>query len=265
MSFWPSFICPVLSLSLSLSFSFCKTQTFLFFFFHAVFSVQVFFIVFSRWSLAALFLRLLPWSSSSGELSAVESWRGLLCLGGKIQVRLSRSMLSLSFSLSLSLSLSFPLSFFSTACLHSLRFHRIRCGSFGFISNTNLMSTRQLPKPRHVSLFVFSFLGQFDCQVQRLLAAHPKVSSVFVCLITFLVSSECAVFCFLPKVFEKYPYTVIAEIIVCVKFSYSGLLELSHTINFRIAGTGSHTLVCMHGFLVLLNFVLSAKSTKQMK
>ena len=38
--------------------------------------------------------------------------------------------------------------------------------------------------------------------------------------------------------------------------------ELSHAINFRTARTVSHTLLHVHGFRMLLNFVLSAESTK---
>ena len=56
--------------------------------------------------------------------------------------------------------------------------------------------------------------------------------------------------------------TVIAEIFVRVKISYSSARELSYAINFRTARAMSHTLVCVHSFRMLLNFVLSAKSTK---
>ena len=56
--------------------------------------------------------------------------------------------------------------------------------------------------------------------------------------------------------------TVITEIFVRVKISYSGVRELSYAINFRTARAVSHTLVYVHAFRVQLNFVLSAKSTK---
>ena len=58
--------------------------------------------------------------------------------------------------------------------------------------------------------------------------------------------------------------TVIAEISVRVENSYCSVRELSYAINFRTARTVSRTLLCMHGFRMLLNFVLSAKSTKSM-
>ena len=56
--------------------------------------------------------------------------------------------------------------------------------------------------------------------------------------------------------------TVITEIFVRQKLSYSGVRELSYAINFRSARAVSHTFVYMHGFRMLLNFVLSAKSMK---
>ena len=58
--------------------------------------------------------------------------------------------------------------------------------------------------------------------------------------------------------------TVVTEVFVRAKISYSRLLELSYAINFRTTRAVSHTgtLVCVHRFSVLLNFVLSAKSTK---
>ena len=48
--------------------------------------------------------------------------------------------------------------------------------------------------------------------------------------------------------------TVIAEIFVRVKISYSSARELSYAINFRTARAMSHTLVCVHSFRMLLNF-----------
>ena len=54
--------------------------------------------------------------------------------------------------------------------------------------------------------------------------------------------------------------TVMAEISVCVKISYPGVREVSYAINFHTARTVSHTLVYVHGFRMLLNFELSAKS-----
>ena len=56
--------------------------------------------------------------------------------------------------------------------------------------------------------------------------------------------------------------TVIAEIFVRVKISYSSVRELSYAINFRTVRTVSNTLLYVHGFRMLLNFVLSAESTK---
>ena len=59
--------------------------------------------------------------------------------------------------------------------------------------------------------------------------------------------------------------TVIVEFFVRVKISYSSVPQLSYATNFRTAPVVSHALVCMHGFRLLLNFVLSAKSTKYTK
>ena len=56
----------------------------------------------------------------------------------------------------------------------------------------------------------------------------------------------------------EFTYNVIAE------FSYSSVCGLSYAINFRSARV-SHTLVYVHGFRMLQNFVLSAKSTKNTK
>ena len=62
-----------------------------------------------------------------------------------------------------------------------------------------------------------------------------------------------------------YSSTVIAEILVRAKISYSSVRELSYAINFRTARAVSHTLLYLHGFRMLLIFVLSAKSTKNTK
>ena len=59
--------------------------------------------------------------------------------------------------------------------------------------------------------------------------------------------------------------TEIAEIFVRVKISYSSVRELSYAINYRTAMMVSHTLLYVHGFRMLLNFVLSAESTKSTK
>ena len=59
--------------------------------------------------------------------------------------------------------------------------------------------------------------------------------------------------------------TVIAEIFVRVKISYSSVREFSYAINFRTLKAVSHTLVYAQGFRMLLIFVLSAKSTKYTK
>ena len=59
--------------------------------------------------------------------------------------------------------------------------------------------------------------------------------------------------------------TVIAEIFVRVKISYSSACRLSHARNFRTATVMSDTLVYVYGFRMLLNFVLPAKSTKYTK
>ena len=59
--------------------------------------------------------------------------------------------------------------------------------------------------------------------------------------------------------------TVIAEIFVRVKVSYSSVCRLSYARNFRTATMVSDTLVYVYGFRMVLNFVLSAKSTKYTK
>ena len=61
------------------------------------------------------------------------------------------------------------------------------------------------------------------------------------------------------------PTTVIAEIFVRVKISYSSVREFSYAINFRTLKAVSHTPVYVQGFRMLLIFVLSAKSTKYTK
>ena len=58
---------------------------------------------------------------------------------------------------------------------------------------------------------------------------------------------------------------VIAEIFVRVKISYSSVRELSYAISFRTERTVAHTLLYVHGFRMLLNFVRSAESTKSTK
>ena len=55
--------------------------------------------------------------------------------------------------------------------------------------------------------------------------------------------------------------TVIAEIFVHVKISWPSICELSYAINFCTA-RAVFTLVYVHGFRMLLTFVLSAKRTK---
>ena len=60
-------------------------------------------------------------------------------------------------------------------------------------------------------------------------------------------------------------FTVIAEIFVRVKISYSSVCQLSYARNFRIATLVSDTHAYVYGFRMLLNFVLSAKSTKYTK
>ena len=67
------------------------------------------------------------------------------------------------------------------------------------------------------------------------------------------------------RLLEVINTTVIAEIFVRVKISYSGVRGLSYAINFRTARAVSHTLLYVHGFRMLLNFVLSAESTKSTK
>ena len=59
--------------------------------------------------------------------------------------------------------------------------------------------------------------------------------------------------------------TVIAEIFVRVKISYSSVCQLSYARNFRTATVVSDILVYVYGFRMLLNFVLPAKSTKYTK
>ena len=59
--------------------------------------------------------------------------------------------------------------------------------------------------------------------------------------------------------------TVIVEIFVRVKISYSSVTQLSYATNFRTATVVSHALIYVHGFRMQLNFVLSAKSTKYTK
>ena len=60
----------------------------------------------------------------------------------------------------------------------------------------------------------------------------------------------------------SYFTTVIAEIFVRVKISYSGVCQLSYARIFRTATVVSDTHAYVYGFRMLLNFVLSAKSTK---
>ena len=65
---------------------------------------------------------------------------------------------------------------------------------------------------------------------------------------------------------ENILHTVTAEIFVRVKISYSSVRELSYAVKFRTARTMSHTLLYMHGFRMLLNFVFSTtESTKSTK
>ena len=64
---------------------------------------------------------------------------------------------------------------------------------------------------------------------------------------------------------EVFLCTVIAEIFVRVKILYSSACRLSYARNFRTATVMSDTLVYVYGFRMLLNFVLSAKSTKYTK
>ena len=59
--------------------------------------------------------------------------------------------------------------------------------------------------------------------------------------------------------------TVIAEIFVRVKISYSSVCRLSYAGNFRTATVVSDTHAYVYGFRMLLNFVLSVKSTKYTK
>ena len=62
--------------------------------------------------------------------------------------------------------------------------------------------------------------------------------------------------------YPKDAHTVIVEIFVRVKISYSSVPQRSYATNFRTATVVCHALVYVHGFRMLLNFVLSAKSTK---
>ena len=64
---------------------------------------------------------------------------------------------------------------------------------------------------------------------------------------------------------DRKKHTVIAEIFVRLKVSYSSIHELSYAIHFCTARAVSHALVYVHGFRMLLNFVLSAKGTKYTK
>ena len=64
---------------------------------------------------------------------------------------------------------------------------------------------------------------------------------------------------------QKKGSTLIAEIFVRVKISYSSVRELLYAVNFRTARAVSHTLLYLHGFRMLLHFVLSAESTKRTK
>ena len=59
--------------------------------------------------------------------------------------------------------------------------------------------------------------------------------------------------------------TVIAEIFVRVKISYSSACQLSYARNFRTSTVVSETHAYVYGFRVLINFVLSANSTKYTK
>ena len=66
--------------------------------------------------------------------------------------------------------------------------------------------------------------------------------------------------------FEKKKNLLLSQkVSVRVKIPYSSVLKLSYAINFRTTRAMSQTLVCVHGFRVLLNFVLSAKSAKYTK
>ena len=60
-------------------------------------------------------------------------------------------------------------------------------------------------------------------------------------------------------------HILTAEMFVLVKISYSSVRELSCGINVRTARTVSHTLLYVHGFRTLLNFVLSVESTKAIR
>ena len=58
---------------------------------------------------------------------------------------------------------------------------------------------------------------------------------------------------------------LLTNCFVRIKISYSSVRDLSYALNFHTARTVSHTLLYVHGFRMLLNFVLSAKSTKSTK
>ena len=64
---------------------------------------------------------------------------------------------------------------------------------------------------------------------------------------------------------QKKNNSVIAEIFIRVKISYSSVCQLSYARNFRTATLVSDTHAYVYGFRMLLNFVLSAKSTKYTK
>ena len=76
-----------------------------------------------------------------------------------------------------------------------------------------------------------------------------------------LTPRECKCVC----EFGHKTFTIIGEIFVRVKISYSSVPQLSYATNFRTAKVVSHALVYVQGFRMLLNFVLSAKSTKYTK
>ena len=84
-------------------------------------------------------------------------------------------------------------------------------------------------------------------------------SSISICAVS---CSFC--FCLLLCTFQSCAFlaTVIAEIFVRVKISYSSVGRLSYARNFRTATVVSDALVYVYSFRMLLNFVLSAKSTK---
>ena len=59
--------------------------------------------------------------------------------------------------------------------------------------------------------------------------------------------------------------TLITEMFIHVKMSYSSVREISYAINFRTARMASHPLLYVHVFRMRLNFVLSVESTKSKK